>query len=220
MTLAIFDLDHTLLNGDSDQLWGEFFARKAKLDENQRIETAQRFYDDYLQGKLDLDAFLEFTLKPLAMFPFDQLVAWRDEFIESVIDPIILPAAIDIIEEHRSRGDTPIIITATNHFLTEPIAELFGIKHLLATQPEMKDGQFTGRYTGIPTFRDGKVVMLNMWVKEHNESLKGSYFYSDSANDIPLLDLVDNPIAVDPDDTLRQYAEERNWQIISLRHAE
>ena len=220
MTLAIFDLDHTLLHGDSDQLWGEFFARRANLDEEQRIRTSQRFYDDYVKGKLDLEAFLEFALAPLSQFPMAQLIQWRNEFIQSVIDPIILPAAVDLIEEHRSRGDTPIIITATNHFLTEPIAGLFGVKHLLATQPEIRNGQFTGRYTGVPTFREGKVVVLNMWIKEHNESLSGSYFYSDSANDIPLLDLVDHPIAVDPDPTLRLYAEERNWQVISLRNPE
>lgn len=217
MTLAIFDLDNTLLGGDSDQLWGDFFAQQANLNKEERTSRGNKYYQDYVAGCLDVEDFLKFTLEPLAMFPMDILEEWRDEFIETHIKQIILPKAIDLVEEHRCNGDTLMIITATNSFLTKPIADLFHIPLLLATQPKIKEGRFTGSYIGTPTMGNGKVTALHKWIKDNNETMKGSYFYSDSANDIPLLEEVSHPVAVDADERLSEYAKEKGWKIISLR---
>ncbi|THB69852.1 MAG: HAD family hydrolase [Gammaproteobacteria bacterium] len=217
MTLAIFDLDNTLLGGDSDQLWGDFFAEHANLDKVERVARGHKYYQDYVAGILDVDEFLKFTLEPLSMFPMDILKKWRDEFIESHIKEIVLPKAIDLVAEHRCNGDTLMIITATNSFLTQPISDLFHIPILLATQPEIKDGKFTGNYTGVPTMGIGKVTALHNWLTNSEETLEGSYFYSDSANDIPLLEEVAHPVAVDADKRLTKHAEEKGWKRISLR---
>lgn len=217
MTLAIFDLDNTLLGGDSDQLWGDFFAERANLDKAKRVALGQKYYADYVAGCLDVAEFLKFTLEPLSMFPIKTLEKWRQEFIDVHIRKIILPKAIDLVEQHRCNGDILMIITATNRFLTDPIAKLFKIPHLLATEPEMIDNQFTGKYTGIPTMGAGKVTALQNWMSENNEQLEGSYFYSDSANDIPLLEQVTHPIAVDADPILTQHALDNGWKLISLR---
>ncbi len=217
MTLAIFDLDNTLLGGDSDQLWGDFFAERANLDKEQRVARGQKYYNDYVAGCLDVEDFLQFTLEPLSMFPMSTLIQWRSEFIESHIKKIVLPKAVDLIAQHRCNGDTLMIITATNSFLTQPIAEIFNIPLLLATTPEVIDGKFTGRFTGTPTMGTGKVTALHSWLKENNETIVGSYFYSDSANDIPLLEEVTHPVAVDADDRLTKHAQEKCWKIISLR---
>ncbi len=217
MTLAIFDLDNTLLGGDSDQLWGDFFAERANLDKEKRVATGKKYYDDYVAGCLNVDEFLKFTLEPLSMFPIETLEKWRQEFIDTHIKEIVLPKAIDLVEEHRSNGDTLMIITATNRFLTTPIATLFKIPHLLATEPEVINNKFTGKYTGTPTMGTGKVTALQEWMAKNNEQLEGSYFYSDSANDIPLLEEVTHPIAVDADKTLTQHALDKKWKIISLR---
>ncbi len=217
MTLAIFDLDNTLLGGDSDQLWGDFFAERANLDKEARVAKGQKYYQDYVAGCLDVEEFLKFTLEPLSMYPMDVLEMWRNDFIESHIKELMLPKAIDLVAEHRCNGDTLMIITATNNFLTQPIADLFSIPLLLATQPEVKNGKFTGNHTGTPTMGQGKVIALHEWLSNSNESLEGSYFYSDSANDIPLLEEVTHPIAVDADERLTQHAEAKGWKIISLR---
>ena len=217
MTLAIFDLDNTLLGGDSDQLWGDFFAEKANLDKEKRITMGQKYYDDYVAGCLNVDEFLKFTLEPLSMFPMETLIEWRSEFIETHIKKIVLPKALDLVAQHHCNGDTLMIITATNSFLTQPIAELFNIPLLLATQPEMIDGRFTGGFTGTPTMGKGKVTALQKWLAESSETIEGSYFYSDSANDIPLLEKVTHPVAVDADERLTMKAKEKGWKIISLR---
>jgi HAD superfamily hydrolase (TIGR01490 family) len=217
MTLAIFDLDHTLLDGDSDQLWGPYFAAKAGLDQDAHVRQAQQFYADYVKGKLDIEAFMAFALEPLSQFDMTRLLEWREEYVESVIRPIMLQSAVDLIETHRAKGDTLMIITATNRFITAPIAELFQVDHLLATQPEIENGQFTGRYLGTPTFREGKVTVLHEWLAQNEQTLSGSYFYSDSANDIPLLEVVDNPVATNPDDRLKRHAEEKKWPILLLK---
>ncbi len=217
MTLAIFDLDNTLLGGDSDQLWGDFFAERANLDKEKRVAIGKKHYADYVAGCLNVAEFLKFTLEPLSMFPVETLEQWRQEFIDAHIKEIVLPKAIDLVEEHRCNGDILMIITATNRFLTDPIAKIFKIPHLLATEPEMINNKFTGKYTGIPTMGAGKVTALQEWMTKNDEQLEGSYFYSDSANDIPLLDKVTYPVAVDADQTLMQHALEKQWQIISLR---
>jgi HAD superfamily hydrolase (TIGR01490 family) len=217
MALAIFDLDNTLLGGDSDYLWGEFLVERNIVDGETYHEANRIFYEQYKHGTLDIFEFLAFTLKPLSEHNTSDLYAWRDEFLKEKIHPIMLPAAKQLVDKHRQYGDTLMIITATNSFITGPIAKEFGITHLIATDPEISNGVYTGRVAGTPSFKEGKVVRLNEWLSEHKASLDGSYFYSDSHNDIPLLEQVSIPVAVDPDDALRDYAQERGWEILSLR---
>lgn len=217
MSLAIFDLDNTLLGGDSDYLWGQFLVEQGIVDRESYESANARFYDDYRQGTLDIAQFLAFALKPLADHDTAQLFVWRDTFIERKIRPILLPAAHSLVKYHRAQGDLPVVITATNSFVTEPIARLYGVEHLIATEPEFVGGRFTGRYVGAPCFREGKVTRLTEWLESSGQDLRGSWFYSDSHNDEPLLSLVDNPVAVDPDDKLRQLAESSEWPVISLR---
>lgn len=217
MSLAIFDLDNTLLAGDSDYLWGEFLVEEGIVDREYYETNNARFYQDYREGRLDIARFLRFALKPLADHPADALFAWRDAFVARKIHPILLPAARCLIEQHRQCGDVPVVITATNSFVTAPIARLYGIDHLIATMPEFIDGRFTGRHLGTPCFREGKVTRLMEWLANSGYDLAGSWFYSDSHNDQPLLSLVENPVAVDPDEILREVAETSGWPVISLR---
>jgi HAD superfamily hydrolase (TIGR01490 family) len=217
LALAIFDLDNTLLAGDSDYLWGVFLAEQGAVDEAHYERENERFYREYKEGRLDIFEFLRFSLRPLRENDPDKLHSWRRNFLERKIEPIILPRAGDLLERHRRRGDTLLIITATNAFVTAPIARRLGVEHLLATEPEMRDGRYTGGVAGTPCFRNGKVERLRDWLAQRHESLTGSWFYSDSHNDIPLLELVDNPVAVDPDDELRRHAAEQGWPVISLR---
>ena len=161
--------------------------------------------------------FLAFQLAPLALHAFDELIKWREDYLSSKIEPIMLPAARSLIEQHKQQGDTLLIITATNDFITAPIAEKLGITNLIATKAEFIEGRYTGKVVGTPSYRQGKVTRLEKWLADNQQSLTDSYFYSDSHNDLPLLNLVDHPIAVDPDPQLHQFAEQANWKIISLR---
>lgn len=217
MALAIFDLDNTLLGGDSDYLWGRYLAENAIVDPQSYHDTNLAFYNDYQSGQLDINAFLQFVFEPLAKNSMQDLLAWRADYLQQKILPIILPKGLELIEQHRQQGDTLLIITATNSFLTTPIAELLKIDHLIATDPEMLDGRYTGKVFGVPSFQHGKVERLQHWLAEHQKDLAGSYFYSDSHNDLPLLEQVDTPIAVDPDDKLAEVARQRDWKILSLR---
>lgn len=217
MALAIFDLDNTLLGGDSDYLWGEFLIEQKIVDDLTYQQANQDFYDQYLAGTMDIFEFLAFQLKPLADNSMTDLLAWREQYLTEKIDPIILDAGKNLIAYHQNSGDTTLIITATNSFIATPIAAKLGISHLLATEPEMVDGVYTGKVAGTPLYQDGKVDRLTSWLAEHSETLTGSYFYSDSHNDLPLLNLVDNPIAVDADAKLHTFAEQQGWKIISLR---
>lgn len=217
MTLAIFDLDNTLIGGDSDYLWGNYLVAAGLVNKDFYERENQRFYDEYRRGTLNIYEFLDFSLRPLANHPLDTLLELRKHFMVEVITPIILPAAVTLIDNHRHQGHTPLIITATNRFITEPIAHAFGVDQLLATEPEVIDGRYTGRVTGTPTFRDGKVARLRHWLSDHHANLADSWFYSDSHNDLPLLEMVTHPVAVDADETLQQHAEMRGWSIISLR---
>lgn len=218
MAIALFDLDNTLIAGDSDYLWGRFLADEGVVD-GARYETEnRRFYEDYLAGRLDIEAFLRHQLAPLAALPPARLEALRARFIREAIAPIVLPAARALIERHREAGDRPVIVTATNRFITEPIAALLGVGDLIATEPERgPDGRYTGRHTGIPAFREGKVRRLDAWLAGHGLDLTESWFYSDSHNDLPLLERVAHPVAVDPDPTLERIARARGWPVISLR---
>ena len=217
MTLAIFDLDNTLIADDSDYLWGKFLVDQGIVDRLVYDKINAKFYEDYQNGTLDMIAFLRFALEPLAAHPIEQLHNWRQDFINSIIKPLLLDRAKALIEKHRAQGDTLLVITATNSFITAPIVALYGIEHLIATTPEMIDGKYTGNVNGVPCFQEGKVTRLNEWLTLNNEKLEGSYFYSDSHNDLPLLKLVDFPVAVDPDEKLRDFADTQKWEIISLR---
>jgi len=219
LALAIFDLDNTLLAGDSDYLWGQFLCDIGVVDKAEYEQENERFYRLYNEGRLDIMEFLRFSLRPLQEHSLDELEHWREQFLREKIDPIILPPAIDLVERHRQAGDTLLIITATNAFVTAPIAQRLGIKHLIATEPEMRGRRYTGEVSGRPCFQEGKVERLQEWMTAHGATLAGSSFYSDSHNDIPLLNRVDQPVAVDPDEQLRQTAKARNWPIISLRPA-
>ncbi|SEM09960.1 HAD family hydrolase [Halomonas caseinilytica] len=217
MSLAIFDLDHTLLSIDSDHAWGEFLLEQGAVDPVAYKQANDRFMADYEAGTLDMHAFLEVALKPLADNTPEQLAAWHQQFMASKIEPSILPRGEELVAHHRARGDTLLIITATNRFITGPIAKRLGIDDLIAVEPEMIDGRYTGRVSGTPSYREGKVERLMAWLADREETLDDAWFYSDSHNDLPLLEKVDHPVAVDPDATLRDTAEARGWRIISLR---
>jgi len=217
VALAIFDLDETLISADSDQAWGEFVAARGLVDAREHRRQNEAFYQDYKRGELDIDAYMRFSCSVLAEHDMDRLEALRREFFESTIRPLMLPKAQRLIEEHRSQGDCLLVITATIDFITEPIVEHLGIDNLIAPVPEIRDGRYTGNVTGIPSFREGKVIRVREWLTRTGNTLAGSYFYSDSQNDLPLLELVDFPVAVDPDPALRKVAETRQWPIISLR---
>ncbi|MAP35463.1 HAD family hydrolase [Vreelandella lionensis] len=217
MSLAIFDLDNTLLSIDSDHAWGEFLLEQGAVDPVAYREANERFMADYNAGTLDMAAFLEMALKPLAENTPEQLAAWHQQFMASKIEPHILPKAEELLARHRTKGDTMLIITATNRFITGPIAERLGVDDLIAVDPEMVDGRYTGRVDGVPSYREGKVIRLQAWLEAQDITMDGAWFYSDSHNDLPLLEKVDHPVAVDPDDTLRKVAEERHWRIMSLR---
>ncbi len=217
MSLALFDLDNTLLAGDSDHLWGEFLVDVGAVDADWFARENDRHYRAYQEGSLDIEEYLAFALRPLAEHNLHQLLEWRQQFVNSKIQPIVLEPAQALVASHRRRGDTCLIITATNRFVTEPIAGLFGIEHLLATVPEQRDGRFTGGFQGRPTFREGKIAALEDWAAKQGVDPWDAWFYSDSHNDLPLLERVREPVAVDPDPPLRARAEERGWRIMSLR---
>ena len=217
MKLAIFDLDNTLIGNDSDYLWGEFLCEHNYVSQNDYQAGHDRFYQDYLRGELDIDAFLKFQLQPLTTQPLEILLSWRERYIQEKITPVMLPAAKDLIEQHRNNGHRLLIITATNRFLTQPIADSLNIEHLIACEPELIDNQYTGNYIGVPSYKEGKVIRLEQWLSEQGQTLEESWFYSDSHNDLPLLYKVDHAIAVDPDSILEKTAMENGWPVISLR---
>ncbi len=217
MPLAIFDLDETLISADSDHCWGEFVIRKGLVEESAHRALNNQFYNDYRAGCLDIDAYMRFSCSVLANTDPKQLITLREEFVAQEIKPLVQSGAVELVESHRRAGDTLMIITATIEFITRPIADLFGIDTLIAPIPEIRDGRYTGELSGIPSFREGKVIRLNDWLKDNPSSLVGSYFYSDSINDLPLLELVDNPTAVNPDESLQTVAEKRGWQILNFR---
>jgi HAD superfamily hydrolase (TIGR01490 family) len=217
VSIALFDLDNTLIAGDSDFLWGCFLVEQGIVDGTSYERANRRFYDQYKVGELDIHEFLAFQLRPLAEHDLPQLQRWRAQYVEEKIVPILLPRARQLVAHHRERGDTLVVITATNRFITSPIVGLYGIEHLLATEPELVDGRFTGGVAGIPCFQDGKVRVLEDWVAGRQLSLEDSCFYSDSHNDLPLLKRVTWPTAVDPDEILEAHARQQDWPVISMR---
>ena len=214
--IAIFDLDNTLLSGDSDVLWGQYLVKHNMVDGEFYSRENLRFYEEYKAGTLDIFEFLSFALKPLTEHPLETLLALRTQYVQEAILPIISDKSRQLLQEHKDQGHLLMIITATNRFVTEPIAEELGVDYLLATDPEMINGQYTGNVAGTPCFQGGKVKRLEKWLKETGRNLAHSWFYSDSHNDLPLLEQVTHAIAVDPDDTLRNHAEIKQWPILSL----
>jgi HAD superfamily hydrolase (TIGR01490 family) len=217
MQLAIFDLDNTLLAGDSDYLWGQFLVDKGLVDGASYERENRNFYDQYKAGTLDIYEFCAFSLKPLTQHDPAQLNAWREEFVRTRIEPIVAAGTPALLEKHRAQGDHLLIMTATNRFITEPIAALLGIADLIATDPEMHEGRYTGRVSGLPNFQDGKVKRLQQWRTQQPQDFTRTIFYSDSRNDLPLLLLADEAVAVDPDEVLHAEAVRRRWPVISLR---
>ena len=217
MALAIFDLDNTLIAGDSDHSWGEFLVSEQLVDAQQFKKTNDQFYADYVAGSLDIFAYLEFSLQPLAKMSMTELAELHKRFMQQVIAPMQLAKARALLKQHRDAGDRLLIITSTNRFIVEPICHSLGVTEILATDAQIVDGRYSGKVEGVPTYKEGKVVRLNAWLKEQGETLKGSLFYSDSINDLPLLLEVDRAVAVDPCPALQAIAEEKHWQIISLR---
>lgn len=217
MSLALFDLDNTLIAGDSDHAWGEFLVNKGLVDADEYKKANDHYYTAYQQGNLDIHDYLTFSLRPLTQYSTQVMLDWRELFIKESILPLMLPKAVALLNQHREQGHQILIITATNRFITEPIAQLLGVEELIAVEPEFIGGRYTGKVLGVPSFQEGKITRLNQWLANQDLSLKNSWFYSDSHNDLPLLEIVDNPVAVNPDDTLRARANQKGWPIISLR---
>lgn len=217
MTLAIFDLDNTLLGGDSDYLWGRFLVEQNIVDAAHYERENQRFYEEYQSGQLDIYEFLRFSLRPLSEHDRSTLDSWHRQFMKEKIEPIMLPKARELLQKHRDQGHFLLIITATNRFVTGPIAEKLGVDEILATEPQLQNGRYTGEVEGVPCFQQGKVTRLREWLEKTGYNLNGSWFYSDSHNDLPLLEMVEHPVAVDADDTLREHAELKGWPLLTLR---
>ncbi len=218
--LAIFDLDNTLLGGDSDHAWGEYLIHAGLVDADEHRRRNDEFYAEYKNGTLDMNAYLEFAIAPVVGFSRERLDALHSEFMRLYVAPMMLPAAQILIDEHKANGDTTLIVTATNRFVTQPIAQRLGVHDLIATDLEEKEGVFSGKIAGIPCFQAGKITKLDEWLQAQSNSelsLDNSIFYSDSFNDIPLLEAAAEAVAVDPDQTLRAHAENKGWRIISLR---
>lgn len=218
--LALFDLDNTLLAGDSDYNWSLFLIDEGLLDPKTHQDKNDQFYQDYKNGCLDIFAFLKFQLHPLSQHSKAFLDELHLKYMDQVIRPMMTKKAQELVNQHKANGDLCLVITATNSFVTQPIAEAYGIQHLIGTDPEVVDGEFTGNVSGVPSFQEGKVTRLNEWLATRGQKMddfKDSYFYSDSHNDLPLMKLVTNPVAVDADPQLTEYAQQNSWPCISLR---
>lgn len=217
MGLALFDLDNTLIAGDSDHLWGDFLVSQGRVDAIEHKALNAHFYDQYKNGELNIDEYLAFALGPMAGMTKETLAPLQRQFVRDNIEPILLDAAFALLEQHRALGDTLVIITATNTLVTQPIADRLGVEHLIGCEAEIIEGCYTGKPTGMPSFAQGKVARIQTWCEENKKSMENAVFYSDSQNDLPLLRTVDRAIAVDPDDRLREEAVRKGWDIISLR---
>ncbi len=218
MSLAIFDLDNTLIGGDSDYLWGEFLCDEGIISDRQSFEKQNDyFYQQYELGSLDIYAWAEFSFEILSHYSIDELEAFHLKFMDQKIEPIFLEKAQDCINSHKENGDTVLVITASNTFVTAPIVKRYGINHLLATEPEIVSGRYTGKVSGIPCFKSGKIENLMPWLERNGESLKDSTFYSDSHNDILLLELVENAVVVNADAKLTLIARKKGWKIVDWR---
>lgn len=217
MRLAVFDLDNTLLAGDSDHLWGQWLIENGAVDPQYYANENDRFYREYLDGTLDIHEYAGFMLRPIVEKGLAPMLELRQRFVAERIQTIVARGTPALLARHRDAGDLLLITTATNRFVVEPIAQMLGVEHLLATDPEIVDGCYTGRIAGIPNFQRGKVQRLKHWLADHGHEGAGMTCYSDSHNDVPLLEMGDTAVAVDPDPRLRAIAEQRGWAVISLR---
>ncbi|MDQ3260811.1 MAG: HAD-IB family hydrolase [Pseudomonadota bacterium] len=220
MDLILFDLDNTLLSGDSDYEWAQYLIEKGVRGRAEHEVKNLQFYQQYKSGTLDIHEFLDYQLKPLASYPQSVLKQWRDDYVATRIEPIMTAKARELVNSALRQTDYVLIITATNRFVTETIATAFGVKYLIGTEPEEINGEFTGKVAGTPSFREGKITRLEEWFDARDldwNSFAMTRFYSDSLNDLPLLNKVDQPIAVDPDDILLSHALAKRWPVISLR---
>ncbi|PCJ28208.1 MAG: HAD-IB family hydrolase [SAR86 cluster bacterium] len=217
--LALFDLDNTLLAGDSDHAWGEFLINRNLVNEDKHRQENDYFYEQYKQGKLDIHGYVKFTLTPILQMNATERDRLHQEFMKDAIAPLVLDSAQSLVARHKSAGDFCIIISATNEFITTPIAKEFQVDHLISTELEINNGSYTGNISGTPCYQAGKVEKLQRWLDSRNDDMRISeaVFYSDSINDLPLLEQVATPVVVDPDDQLRDKAQNLNWEIISLR---
>lgn len=216
MALALFDLDNTLLSDDSDYRWGQFLVEKKLIDSEEHSRKNKAFYQQYSEGVLDIHEFCAFSFEFLSNNSMEDLAALHEEFMDTQIRASMSSKSKALIAQHKAMGHTLMVITATNSFVTRPIVNAFGIDNLIATEPKIENGRYTRKIDGTPSFKEGKVTRLEAWLAQNNETLEGSYFYSDSHNDLPLLEQVTHPIAVDPDPKLRAVAEQKKWDIISL----
>jgi HAD superfamily hydrolase (TIGR01490 family) len=220
INLALFDLDHTLLPLDSDYQWAEFLARTGRAgDPEEARRKNEDLMDRYNQGNLTAEESAEFMLGLLSNTPRQELLTWQAEFMEEVILPSITPAALDLVRYHQQQGHLCAIVTATNEFVTTPIAKALGIEHLIATLAEERDGIYTGKLTGVPSFREGKITRVDQWLHElglQRNNFDRIWFYSDSSNDLPLMELVSDPVATNPGESLRRTAQDRNWAVLDL----
>lgn len=217
MALAIFDLDETLIAADSDHEWGQYVAEKGLVDPTEHRQKNDEFYTQYKRGELNIDEYYRFSCSVLAAHSLDDLLRHRAAFVEEKILPLMLSKATELVKEHKTAGDYVMVVTSTIEFVTRPIVDLLGIETLIAPMPEIDGDRYTGNIVGVPSFGEGKVTNLEAWLEDSDQTLDGSHFYSDSHNDLPLLRLVDHPVAVDPDPVLRTEAEAKKWRIISLR---
>ena len=218
--LAIFDLDNTLLAGDSDHAWGEYLCHAGLVDADAHRQRNDAFYQQYKQGVLDMNEYCEFAIAPVVGLPVARLTELHAEFMTRFIEPMLQASAQTLINDHKAAGDICLIVTATNRFITGPIADRLGIEHLIATDLAQMAGVLTGKIDGQPCFQAGKITKLDAWLNDRNDaslSMQNAIFYSDSFNDIPLLEAVGEAVAVDPDDKLSQHARKQGWRIISLR---
>ena len=218
--IALFDLDYTLLGGDATYEWTHFLMDLGVLDRDSCEAELERFYDEYAAGTLDIHEFLHFDFRPLASHPRAQLERWREQYLAQVVAPMIPPKSLELVASHEARGHETVIITAANSFISAPIARMFGVSHLLASEPECRDGEFTGKIEGMPCFHEGKVIRLEAWLASRGQALTDfaeSWFYGDSQSDVPLMEKVTHPVVVGPDEALAKLAQARKWPVISLR---
>ncbi len=219
-SIALFDLDHTLLPLDSDYQWADFLARSGRAgDPLEAVRRNEDLMERYNQGLLTAEESAEFMLGLLTRGTQEELLAWQDEFMQAIILPSITPAARELLAQHQDQGHLVAIVTATNEFVTRPIAAALGVQHLIATTPEMLDGRYTGKIAGVPSFQAGKIIRVNQWLQGMGKTLSDferSWFYSDSPNDLPLMEVVSHPVATNPSDRLRSVAVERGWAVIDL----
>ena len=223
MKLVLFDLDNTLLAGDSDYEWGQFLIERGIVDRDLYEHQNRKFHQQYKDGVLDIHEFLAFQLRPLTQYKRAQLEIWHAEYMQAKILPMITQSARNLVEQSLHQDNLVGIITATNSFVTAPIAREFGVSHLIATEPEQRDGEFTGRVSGIPSFREGKITRLQQWLDTQRKSLSDfneSWFYSDSLNDLPLLQYVSHPVAVNADPVLAAHAQTYGWPLLDLSQQE